>query len=241
MFEVSEISPPVLYWEEALRVELESDHIRRFQTQGFLRIGRITTDKELTWLRDVYDATIKRKTGYTPDELANATDEHGPVSVIPIISPEEIIPALKNTLFLRNARTVVARLLGVEETHLLNGWRVFCKPAGGSETPWHQDAAYHASSYTGASVWLTLDPATLESGCMHYIEKSHVGAIRPHHVHGGCLLADEVDPAQAVTCPVLAGEAIVHHCRILHGSGSNKTNTPRRALVAVCRVIGENF
>ena len=55
------------------------------------------------------------------------------MSLIRIISPEDIVPALKNTLFLRNARTVVARLLGVEEIHLLSGWHVFFKPAGGSE------------------------------------------------------------------------------------------------------------
>jgi hypothetical protein len=241
MPDVSEISPPVLYLKDALRVNLGNEHVRCFQAQGFLSIGRITTNEELAWLRGVYDAIIKRKTGYTPDELANATDGHGLVSLITVLSPEEIVPALKNTFFSCNARTVVARLVGVEETHLLCGWRVFFKPAGGSETPWHQDAAYHASPYDGASVWLTLDPATPESGCMRYIEKSHLGAIQPHHVHGGCLIADGVDPAQAAACPVLAGEAIVHHCRTLHGAGSNKTSTPRRALVAVCRVTGDNF
>jgi hypothetical protein len=241
MPDVSEISQPVLDLEDALRVDLGNGHVRCFQAQGFLALGRITTDEELAWLRDVYDTIIRRKTGYTPDELANATDGHGPISLITLISPEGIVSELKNTLFLRNARIVVARLLGVEETHLLSGWRVFFKPAGGNETFWHQDAAYHASPYIGASVWLTLDPATSESGCMHYIKKSHLGAIRPHHVHGGCLIADDVDPAQAVACPVLAGEAIVHHCRTLHGAGPNKTNGPRRALVVVCQVIRDNF
>jgi hypothetical protein len=226
---------------DTLSLHFKSEHVRCFQAQGFLRIGRITTDKELMWLRDIYDTIIKRQTGYTPDELAHATDGHGSISLITIISPEGIAPELKNTLFLRTARLVVARLLGVEETQLLCGWRVFCKPAGGSATPWHQDAAYHPSSYDGASVWLTLDRATSESGCMHYIAKSHLGAVRPHRVHGGCLIADGVDPAQAVACPVLAGEAIVHHCRTLHGAGPNKTDGPRRALVAVSQVIGDNF
>ena len=121
--------------KDVLRVDLRSEHVHCFQAQGFLRIGRITTDEELTWLRDVYDAIIKRKTGYTPDELAHATDGHGPMPLVAITSPEEIVPALKDTLFLRNARTIVARLLGVEEIHLLSGWHVFFKPAGGSETP----------------------------------------------------------------------------------------------------------
>jgi hypothetical protein len=222
--------------EDVERTDLESEHVRGFQAQGFLSVGRITTDEELAWLRDVYDGIIKRKTGYTPDELAHATDGYGPMSLVAITSPEEIVPALKDTLFLRNARTVVARLLGVEEIHLLSGWHIFFKPAGGSETPWHQDAAYHASPYVGASMWMSLDPATPDSGCMYYIEKSHLGAIRPHHARGGCLITHDVDPSQAVACPLSAGEGIVHHCRTLHKAGPNATDRPRRALDIVCRV-----
>jgi hypothetical protein len=222
--------------EDVMRVDLEIEHVRRFQAQGFLCIGRITTDEELMWLRDVYDVIIKRKTGYTPDELAHATDGNGPMPLVAITSPEVIVPALKDTLFLRNARTVVARLLGVEEIHLLSGWHIFFKPAGGSETPWHQDAAYHASPYVGASMWMSLDPATLESGCMHYIEKSHLGAIQPHHFQSGCAIADNVDSSHSEACPLLPGEGIVHHCRTLHKAGPNATDRPRRALDIVCRV-----
>ena len=63
--------------EDMLPVDLRIEHVRCFQAQGFLSIGRITTGEELTWLRNVYDAIIKRKTGYTPDELAHATEGTG--------------------------------------------------------------------------------------------------------------------------------------------------------------------
>ena len=223
--------------DAALSIDLRSEHFRDFQIQGFLNLGPVTTEEELVWLRNVYDAVIKRKTGYAPDELADATDGRGPISLISIASLEEIAPTLNDSLFLRHARMVVSRLLGVEESQMLNGWRIFFKPAGGSETPWHQDAAYYTFPYDGASVWLTLDPATLESGCMHYIARSHLKDIRPHHEQKGFLVADGVDPSQAVACPLTAGEAAVHHCRTLHGAGPNTTNKPRRALVVVCQVM----
>jgi ectoine hydroxylase-related dioxygenase (phytanoyl-CoA dioxygenase family) len=222
--------------EDALHVDLGNEQVGCFQARGFLRLGRITTEAELAWLRDVYDMMIKKKTGYTPDELAHATNGSGPLSLITLIAPEGIVPALQHTLLWHNARIILARLLGVEQIHLLSGWRAFFKPAGGSETPWHQDAAYHALPYDGASVWLTLDPATHESGCMQYIEKSHLGAALPHHTHGGCLIADGVDSASAMACPAVPGEAIAHHCRTLHKAGPNTTTRPRRALVVVCRV-----
>ena len=221
---------------EPCSLDVSNEHISHFQAQGFLRLGRITTDAEITWLQDVYDQLIQQKIGYTPSALTRATTGRGPISVISLISPEDVVPALKETLFLRNARSIVARLLGVEEPQLLNGWRIFLKPGHGRETPWHQDAAYHSAFYTGASVWMPLDPATVNSGCLRYIKGSHLGEVLPHHTYGGSLGADTIDTAQAVACPIRVGEANVHHCRTLHGAGPNTTDSPRRALVVVCRV-----
>lgn len=220
-------------------IDLKDEHVRCFQKQGFLNLGRVTTDQELAWLREIYDEICKRKKGYTPQELTSCLKGQPPPSLLAILSPEGTVPALKGTLFLRNARKAVTRLLGVEETQLINGWRIFCKPAHGGETPWHQDAAYRPPPHHGASVWMPLDPATSESSCLSYIGRSHLGDVLPHHPHDDHLVADNVESSGAVACPVTAGEAIVHHCRTLHSAGPNKTDRPRRALVVVCQVIGD--
>src|SRR5437762_3205570 len=120
-------------------VDLRDEHVRCFQEQGFLPLGLLTTEQELAWLREVYDEVCKRKKGYTPQELTSVLNGQPPPSLFAILSPEGTVPALKGTLFLQNARKAVARLLDVEDTHLLSGWRIFCKPAHGGETPWHQD------------------------------------------------------------------------------------------------------
>ncbi len=224
---------------DTVQVELTDEQVCCFQEQGFLSLGRITTDEELRWLRDVYDAIVKKQTGCTPAELINVIGRHGPLSLVTLVSPEGVVPALRSTLFLRNARKVVARLLAVEEGRLLSGWRIFCKPARGGETPWHQDAAYRPPPHHGASVWLPLDPATAEGSCLSYLGGSHLGEVRPHHFYHDHLTADKVDPSPAVACPLSAGEATVHHCRTLHYAGPNRTDRPRRALVVVCQVIGD--
>lgn len=220
-------------------VELTDEQVRYFQTQGFLRCGRFTTDDELVWLRSVYDAVVKEKTGCRPSELATVIGRHGPLSLVTIVSPEGMAPALKNTLFLKNACQAVARLLAVEKTRILSGWRMFCKPPYGGETPWHQDAAYRPPPHVGASVWMPLDPATDDSSCLSYIQGSHLGQVRPHYFFHDHLTTDDVDRSLAVSCPLEAGEASVHHCRTLHYAGPNKTKWPRRALVVVCQVVAD--
>lgn len=217
-------------------LDLTTAHVRCFQEQGFLPLGRITTDQELAWLRETYDAILKQKRGYTPDELSTMLGGRTPPALIPLLSPEAVVPALKTTRFLHNARRAITRLLNVEDSRLLNGWRIFCKPAHGGETPWHQDAAYRPPPHHGASVWLPLDAATHESSCLSYISGSHLGGVRPHHPHDDHLVADSVDSSQAIACPAAAGEAIAHHCCTLHYAGPNTTAQPRRALVIVFQV-----
>ena len=118
------------------------------------------------------------------------------------------------------------------------------KPAEyGAETPWHQDEAYEAYmdptwETRGLSIWMPLDAATVDSGCLHFVPGSHLGGVVTHShirqdrsVRG--LTTDRVDPAQAVAAPIPAGAATVHNCRTLHYAGPNHTGHPRRAYVLV--------
>lgn len=224
--------------EDGFCIDLLETQIDCFQAQGFLSICQMTTTEELAWLRDVYDEIVKQELGYTPDELARAAQDDQPTfGLFTAFSPDKAVPALTHTCLARNAHQLVAYLLDVEEAQLINEWRFTFKPAHGGGTAWHQDVVHHPVPHEGASVWITLDPATIDSGCLRYIPGSHFGEIRPHDVSTKYLATADVNLAQAVACPVAAGAAIVHHCRTLHGAGSNQTNRPRRAIQIIYRVV----
>src|SRR5262245_52370930 len=110
-------------------VDLRDDQVRSFLQQGNLYLGRMTTEQELTWLQHAYDEIVKRKTGYTPDELGQRNADPGQNSLVTILSPERFVPDLQNTTFYCNARRTLARLFAVGEADLLFGWRLFLKCA----------------------------------------------------------------------------------------------------------------
>lgn len=222
--------------EDTWSVDPKDEDVHRFQEQGFLCVGRLTTEQELAWLKMAYDEIVKQKIGYTPHELGQRCVKPEYESLVTVLSPETVVPALNTTLFRHNTRKFLARMLGVEETCLLSGWRLFFKPAYSHETPWHQDAAYRFPPYRSASVWMPLDPATVESSCLYYLAGSHRGGIRSHHFHDDHLVADDVDATQAIICPLSVGEAVIHHCCTLHYAGPNTLNRPRRAIALVCQV-----
>jgi len=215
-----------------------------YERDGFLVLGRITTDEELEWLRGVYDRLFAERAG---EEGGGYFDLSGPrghtekESLPQILEPEKHAPELRETMYFRNARRIAATLLGVDEGEVSGGGHMIYKPPRyGRETPWHQDEAYWTpqNTYRSLSLWMPLDDASVESGCMQFIPGSHRDPIRRHRhidndptVHG--LVTDDVDAAQAVPCPIPAGAVTVHHLRTLHYAGPNTTGNPRRAYILV--------
>lgn len=226
------------------RLEITNDQVAFFRENGFLRIDRITTGEEVEWLRGVYDRLFGERVGEAQGEyfdLAGPRAHDGREVLPQILGPERKVPELRDTVYFRNARMAASRLLGVPEEQVTGGGHMILKPARyGRETPWHQDEAYWNPDVipNSLSVWLPLDAATVESGCMQFVPGSHKARVRHHRhidddplVHG--LVTDEVDPSSAVACPIPAGGATFHHCRILHYAGPNTTDRPRRAYILV--------
>ena len=226
------------------QVDLTAEDVTFFRENGFLSIDRITTDEEVEWFRGIYDHLFTERVG---EEEGRYFDLGGPRAhtgreVLPqVLGPHAAFPELQETVYFRNGRRLTAKLLGIEAEQVNGGGHMILKPARyGSETPWHQDESYWNPEIIphSLSVWLPLDPATVESGCMQFIPESHTGDVRWHrHIgdnpltHG--LVTDDVDASQAITCPVPVGGATFHHCRTLHYSGPNTTNQPRRAYILV--------
>ena len=226
------------------QVDLTDHDVAFFRENGFLSIDRITTDQEVEWLRGIYDYLFTERVG---EEEGRYFDLGGPRAhtgreVLPqVLGPHATFPELRDTVYFRNAQKLTAKLLDVEAEKVNGGGHMILKPARyGGATPWHQDEAYWNPEIIphSLSVWLPLDPATMESGCMQFIPKSHTGEVRWHrHIdnnpltHG--LVTDDVDASQAVACPIPVGGATFHHCRTLHYSGPNTTDQPRRAYILV--------
>ncbi|MEO6907967.1 MAG: phytanoyl-CoA dioxygenase family protein, partial [Abditibacteriaceae bacterium] len=88
-------------------------------------------------------------------------------------------------------------------------------------------------------IWMPLQEATLENGCMQFIPGSHKLEVLPHQsigndprVHGLEVCApNNIDFSKAVPCPIPAGGATLHPGRTLHYAGANKSSEPRRALI----------
>jgi hypothetical protein len=104
---------------------------------------------------------------------------------------------------------------------------------------WHQDILYYPHTNTSLlSVFVYLDDATPENGCMSMVRGSHhLGPLNHHDAEGrfvgACLETHywEKQPDKVVPVAPRAGSISIHHCLTLHGSPPNISGRPRRGLV----------
>jgi 2-oxoglutarate-dependent dioxygenase len=114
----------------------------------------------------------------------------------------------------------------------------FYKQAGKGEASnlaLHQDNRYwHLEPPLAGTVWVALDDATVENGCVHYVPGSHRrGRIEHARPQPDTILLEAVSDEKAVPYPIPAGHALFHHAQVLHGSPVNRTTRPRRAYCIV--------
>ncbi|MDE0838239.1 MAG: phytanoyl-CoA dioxygenase family protein [Kiritimatiellae bacterium] len=108
------------------------------------------------------------------------------------------------------------------------------KPAKiGTIKPWHQDNAYFAVAPLDQiiGVWIALDDATIENGCMHVILGGHLAGARKHYHDRDCeILPDRIDASQAVPIDLKAGGALFFSGMLPHETPPNTSDHRRRAL-----------
>lgn len=221
-------------------VFLTPEQVAFYHENGYLSIPNLMPAEEVEWMRDVYDDLFARRAGREVGDQFDlaGTDEEDKEAVLPqILGPAKYAPELRDSQLWVNAAAVVKQLLG-EDAQFGDGHMIF-KPARiGAETPWHQDEAYWdpGLNYTSLSIWVPLQEATVENGCMWFVPGSHRQEVLPHQSVGGdvrihALELIEADTRSAVACPLPPGGATFHDSRTLHYTGPNRSNVPRRAYI----------
>ena len=216
---------------------LTDEDVRSYHERGFVVVDALTTADEVLALQEIYDRLFDPAADIGEgDRLELAGDEGAPPVLPQILNPDHYAPELRETQAYRVAGEVARRLLG-DDVKPMGMHAIRKPPRDGGETPWHQDEAYWnpAMRHEAISVWMPLQPATIENGCMQFVPGSHLDGVHEHRLINpeshGLVLSDLGGVVNPVPCPLAPGGATVHSSRTLHYAGPNTTDEPRRALI----------
>ena len=110
-------------------------------------------------------------------------------------------------------------------------------PRIGKPTPPHQDGYYFMLNPPKAvTMWLALEDADEENGCVRYIKGSHLTGMRTHGrtktlgFSQGITDYGEEDFTKETAFPAKPGDLLIHHAMTIHRADGNKSDRSRRAL-----------
>jgi phytanoyl-CoA hydroxylase len=147
----------------------------------------------------------------------------------------EDAPALKAAAMHRRLHAILDQLLG-EGRVLFQEMALVKPPRIGADKPWHQDASYFRLTDPSliVGVWIALDPALRDNGCMEVIPGSHLWGPVPH-VHENdfnrCRMDERlIDPARALQIEMQPGDALIFGSLLQHFTAPNNSDLTRRAI-----------
>jgi phytanoyl-CoA hydroxylase len=168
--------------------------------------------------------------GYEPDP-ANPDDLEPHVRKLAWFS--ELTPTFVHiSLEHPKIKPFLATLLGDDPVYYQS--MALLKPPGGVEKPWHQDNAYFRveDPQRMLGIWIALDEATVENGCMHvWPGAHHRGPMKHHHDSTDCtILSDRMAELEMLPIPLKPGGILIFHSNLPHYTPPNRSDHRRRAL-----------
>ncbi|MEZ6114948.1 MAG: phytanoyl-CoA dioxygenase family protein [Pirellulaceae bacterium] len=203
---------------------LTTDEVERFNREGYLTGLPVFTDAEIVEHRAYFDDLLARTLAEGKDSYSISSAHLRHRRVWQILTEPRIVD-------------YVADLLGPNVV----GWgsHYFCKmPRDGKAVSWHQDASYWPLTPSKTvTVWLAIDDADRENGCMRVIPGTHLHGhleYRESDTVENNVLNQTIDQierfGEAADIVLRSGQISIHSDLLLHGSEANNSDRRRCGL-----------
>lgn len=217
---------------------LDQSQVLDFHRQGYAIVRQLLHQEEVARYRQLYSQFVEGniQTGHLRSDLAGeAIGAAKPASerITQIMWPSSLIPPLVDGPLHSRCLELAQQLFGQDMAFDFD-MMINKAPYTNTATPWHQDAAYWIDlpDRRALSVWVALDDADVDNGCMWFVPESHLKPIRTHRQTGGTgALVCDASESEAVAVPLRAGDASIHHGLTLHYSRGNSTGRQRPAYI----------
>ena len=218
---------------------LNSNQLKQYKDEGFVSPVNIFSKEKAKEIRDEIELIEKK----LPNELEKTGRYNAHL----------ISPMLDEVTHNENILNAVESLIG--GNILVCGTTLFIKnPGEGGFVSYHQDAKYIGlEPHNWVTAWIAITDSNETNGCMKMWPGSHAD-LKEHDqkFNQGNLLTrgqtiKNVPEDQVKPIELKAGQMSLHHPRIIHGSGINKSDDKRIGFVVqsyigtnVKQVLGKN-
>lgn len=227
-----------------MKTELTPEKINFYQENGFVVIEDFLDADELeTWRTSVADAIKERNSQKMPgksltvnedDGINKDTDYYNNVfdQLLNLWQTNDKVKAL---MLDERIGKLAADLSGADGIRIWHDQALIKRPWA-NPTSWHLDTPFWSFSDRRAlSIWVALDDATLENGCLFFIPGTYKKTSFQNAGIGKNMNAifdfyPQFKESKSVAAPMKAGSCSFHNGLTIHGAHANMTPGFRRAM-----------
>lgn len=236
-----------------MKNELTPQNIAQYQRDGFLVIEDFLSAEELDlWRNALAEAVEKRQGNKMPDRKeVYGTGDDADKSYFDNVFDQLINlwidnEKMKQIMLDERLGKMAAQLAGVDGIRIWHDQALIKRPWA-NPTSWHLDTPYWSFSDRRAlSIWVALDDATYENGCLFFIPGSSHETTFDNPGIGKNMGAifntyPRFKASKSVAAPMKAGSCSFHNGLTIHGAHANMTPGYRRAMTCAYMPDGSTF
>ena len=233
--------------------------INQFNSQGYLVLKDVLTEKEMQSIDPIFDHFISGKEQKKMKrDFCDMSQPYGtPFEEFQLINamlPGKYMPSFKENIFYKIAKDISSQLYKNGKAEMDYEQFLAKKPSKkGAEFSMHQDLGYWPKTKNTwtATFSLALSDADVINGCLHVIPGSNKEAeLRKHKPKSyskgekkpnserddsHTLVIESSPNDKVIYLPLKRGDITIHDEKIVHGSGGNHSNEWRKTYIIAFR------
>jgi phytanoyl-CoA hydroxylase len=227
-----------------MNYQLKSDQIQSYQDNGFVVIENFLSPEELEHWRESVNKAVEERAGIKipgkniktgeADGINEDSDYFAKV-FDQLLNLWQTNEAMKEIMVDDRIGKMASHLSGADGIRIWHDQALIKRPWA-NPTAWHLDTPFWSFSDRRAiSIWVALDDATLENGCLYFIPGSHnitnfdritIG----RNMDGVFDIYPQLKKSKTAAAPMKAGSCSFHNGLTVHGANANMTAGFRRAM-----------
>lgn len=238
-----------------MKHQLTEDQIQSYRDNGFIVIENFLSPEELEHWRKAVNSAVEERAGIKipgkniktgeADGINEDSDYFAKVfdQLLNLWQTNETVKAMMTD---QRIGKMAVQLSGADGIRIWHDQALIKRPWA-NPTAWHLDTPFWSFSDRRAiSIWVALDDATLENGCLFFIpgsnnttgfDKITIG----RNMDGIFDKYPQLRSLKSVAAPMKAGSCSFHNGLTVHGANANMTSGFRRAMTCAYMPDGNVF
>ena len=211
---------------QATKMELTPAQVEQYQRDGYVVVQNLFDEAAVSEWKAILKARMV--------EEGKSNEPSG----VRVWMADSMDPYTRDSVQDAKVVAILQQLLG-PNVEFLSMKAVFKNAQTTFNSPWHQDWFYWQGS-NKISIWIALDDATPENGCLRMVPGSqhqvfNMATVEDVHGFNRRVTDEDLQGWPIETLPVQRGDAVFFHDLALHGSCPNSSGKERWSAIATYR------